>query len=98
MVSPHDFVVSLPFRYGAAYIFSPRPLTMVRDKIKIILNGKEAEIEPGTTLTKLLEQMKIVPEMVACEVNQKIIKRSEYSSMAIDDGDEIEILQMIGGG
>ena len=71
---------------------------MVSSKIKIILNGKEAEIEPGTSLSKLLERMKIIPEMVACEMNQRIIKRNEVAKTILSEGDEIEILQMIGGG
>ena len=66
--------------------------------MKIILNGKPAEIESGITLAALLENMKITPGMVACEVNQKIVRRKDYPVTPINAGDQIEILQMIGGG
>ena len=66
--------------------------------VKIVLNGKEAEVAGDLTLAKLLLDMKIEPQMVACEMNRKIVKRGEYSKTAITEGDEIEILQMIGGG
>lgn len=68
------------------------------EKVKITLNGKPSEVEEGISLSNLLAQMKIEPQKVACEVNQKIIKRAQYASTNIAEGDAIEILQMIGGG
>ena len=66
--------------------------------MKITLNGKETEIAQSTTLSKLLGDLKITPQMVACEINSKIIRRTEYPRTRISEGDQIEILQMIGGG
>lgn len=66
--------------------------------MKILLNGKEANIDGAPTLRELLESMKIKPELVACELNCKIIKRKDYAAQKISEGDQIEILQMIGGG
>jgi len=71
---------------------------MVKDSIKIKLNGKESQVQADQTLQDLLGEMKIAPQMVACEVNQKIIKRAEYPKTLIHEGDNIEIIQMIGGG
>ena len=71
---------------------------MVGKKIRISLNGKESDVEEGILISDLLAQMKIEPLKVACEVNQKIIRRAEYSRTAVAEGDQIEILQMIGGG
>ena len=71
---------------------------MVGRKIRIILNGKGSEVEEGILISELLTQMKIEPLKVACEVNQRIVKRAEYSKTLVAPGDEIEILQMIGGG
>ena len=65
---------------------------------KIVLNGKETEIAENITLSKLLENLKISPQMVACEINAKIIRRAQYPQTPISEGDKIEILQMIGGG
>ena len=64
----------------------------------ILLNGKKTEIKGAMTLARLLEEMKIVPEMTACEVNQRIVKRCDAAKTVLSDGDEVEILQMIGGG
>ena len=67
-------------------------------KVKITLNGKPSEVNEGMTLTDLLAHMKIEPLKVACELNQRIVKRAQYSATKIAEGDEIEILHMIGGG
>lgn len=66
--------------------------------MKIILNGKETEVSEGLTLQKLLQDMKIEPQLVACELNLKIIRRKDYGAQALTEGDQVEILQMIGGG
>lgn len=66
--------------------------------MKIMLNGKEAEIQSGCTLRQLLESYQIQPEIVACELNLKIIKRGQYSSTVLTEGDRLEVLRMIGGG
>ena len=71
---------------------------MVGGKIKITLNGKPSEAEEGMTLTDLLARMQVEPLKVACEYNQRIVKRAQYAETKISEGDEIEILQMIGGG
>ena len=66
--------------------------------MKIVLNGKETEIAESTTLSNLLGDMKVTPQMVACEINSKIVRRAEYPKTLISEGDQIEVLQMIGGG
>ena len=71
---------------------------MVKGKVAIKLNGKPSEVDEGMSLSDLLAQMKIEPLKVACELNQRIVKRAQYAGTKISEGDEIEILQMIGGG
>ena len=66
--------------------------------MKITLNGKQTDIEGASTVQELLEQMKINPQLVACELNLQIVKRKDYPLIPISDGDQLEILQMIGGG
>ena len=66
--------------------------------MNINLNGKQTIVKDKTTITELLIQLKITPELVACELNLKIIKRKEYSTTLLKEKDQLEILQMIGGG
>ncbi|OGR83719.1 MAG: thiamine biosynthesis protein ThiS [Elusimicrobia bacterium RIFCSPLOWO2_01_FULL_54_10] len=67
-------------------------------KVKIILNGKPDEASERTTLSDLLAEKKIEVKKIACELNGTIVRRADYLKTQIKDGDQIEILQMIGGG
>lgn len=62
----------------------------------IILNGKESE--NYSTLTELLEKNGYRREIIAVEINGVIIKKSDYDTTDIRDGDVIEIVHFMGGG
>ncbi|OGR84026.1 MAG: thiamine biosynthesis protein ThiS [Elusimicrobia bacterium RIFCSPLOWO2_01_FULL_64_13] len=66
--------------------------------MNVTLNGKASELREGLTLLELLEELKLEPRLVACEINETIVKRSEYPRTNVREGDRVEILQMIGGG
>ena len=66
--------------------------------MKIKLNGKETQVAEGISLLGRLQQMQIVPELVACELNLKVVRRKDYASTILSENDELEILRMIGGG
>ena len=66
--------------------------------IKITLNGKEREIESGTTVTGLLIKWKMRPELVTVEINEDILQKLDYDSREIKAGDNIEFVFYMGGG
>ncbi len=66
--------------------------------MNVTLNGKEKGIENDCTIQQLLESLELHPRRVAVEVNREIIKREEYESHRLSEGDEIEVLQFVGGG
>ena len=66
--------------------------------ISIILNGDPFTLAPGTTITGLLEQLNIDPRRVAVERNFMVVKRDLYGTTAIADGDQVEIVNFVGGG
>lgn len=66
--------------------------------IKILLNGKEEELEGEMSITELLKKKNIRPEVVTVEVNEKIIQRKDYQREILKDNDRIEIVFHIGGG
>ncbi len=66
--------------------------------IKIILNGEEKLINRDKNILLLLEDYKLSPMMVAVELNGNIIKKENFSSAQIKNGDKIEIVRMMGGG
>ena len=66
--------------------------------MKISLNGEPHEIAGPLTLTALLAHLNIDPRRVAVEHNLTVVKRANYDSTQIQDGDQIEIVNFVGGG
>jgi sulfur carrier protein len=66
--------------------------------IKLRINGKPVELEAPTRLLDYLAQLGVDPRVVAVEHNERILDRSEFASAVLDDGDQVEIVRMVGGG
>jgi sulfur carrier protein len=62
------------------------------------LNGEPFEIAGPVTISTLLTKLKIDPRLVAVEHNVIVIKRHLYDTTEIAEGDEIEIVNFVGGG
>lgn len=64
----------------------------------IILNGDRVDVAGPLTLTRLLDQLGVDPRRVAVEHNLDVIKRVNYDTTEIQDGDQVEIVNFVGGG
>jgi len=65
---------------------------------ELTVNGVKQTVPGGTTISQLLDALKILPERVVVEVNLTILKRAEHARTALKDGDQVEIVQFVGGG
>lgn len=61
------------------------------------LNG-EKMIPDGKNIEEILKEMGLTKEMVAVELNEKILPREQYDTYVPQDNDVIEIVQFMGGG
>ena len=66
--------------------------------MKIRLNGETAEIPGPLTVTALLAHLDIDARRVAVEHNLAVVKRAAYETTTVAEGDEIEIVNFVGGG
>ena len=66
--------------------------------VRIRLNGEPFELAGPLTVEQLLEQLNIEPRRVAVEHNLTIIKRERRASVLVNEGDEVEIVNFVGGG
>jgi thiamine biosynthesis protein ThiS len=64
----------------------------------ILINGDAVDVTGPLTLTALLAQLSIDPRRVAVEHNLNVVKRANYDSTEIRDGDQVEIVNFVGGG
>ena len=64
----------------------------------ITLNGEPFELAGPSTITELLTALAIDPRRVAVEHNLVVVKRDAYPTTRVGEGDEIEIVNFVGGG
>ena len=66
--------------------------------MQITLNGEPFEIQRPLSLVALLEQLEIDARRVAIEHNLTLIKRHRFPEVIVGDGDQVEIVNFVGGG
>jgi len=66
--------------------------------IAISVNGETRQMPQGATVAALLAAIGLDTRKVAVERNEEIVPRSTYASVALHEGDKLEIGQVIGGG
>ena len=64
----------------------------------ITLNGEPFELDSPLSLISLLERLEIDPRRVAVEHNLTIVKRHRFPEVIVGDGDQVEIVNFVGGG
>ena len=62
------------------------------------INGETREFAEALTVSQLLETLGLDVRKVALERNLEIVPRSQYADVALANGDNIEIVHLIGGG
>lgn len=68
------------------------------DQIAITVNGQTRQAAAGLHVRALLEELGVVPDRVAVELNRTIVRKAEWDRTVIPDGAKLEIVQFVGGG
>ena len=66
--------------------------------ISIDFNGMNYQVEPDTSLSKLLEAFKFSKRFCAVEINEEILPKNQYDTYLVKPGDKIEVVTLVGGG
>jgi sulfur carrier protein len=66
--------------------------------LNVIVNGEQIRLAEGIHIVELLERLGLKPERLAVEVNQRIVRRADWTSTALGEGDRVEIVHFVGGG
>lgn len=66
--------------------------------IRISVNGNPLAVRHGSTISDLLATLAMKPVLLAVERNREIVRKSEFSTTPLADGDRIEIVTFVGGG
>jgi thiamine biosynthesis protein ThiS len=50
------------------------------------------------TVAELLEELELRPEQVAVELNQRLVARRLRAETRLSEGDQVELVTLVGGG
>ena len=64
----------------------------------VVVNGKETQVADNTSVDEVIHALGLKAERVAVELNHRIIKRGQWTSTALSEGDRVEIVHFVGGG
>lgn len=64
----------------------------------ISLNGDPYELPEPVTVSQLLDHLRIDRRRVAVEHNLVVLKRAAFDAVVIREGDQVEIVNFVGGG
>ena len=66
--------------------------------MEITCNGETKKITQGTTLVSFIAAMELNPDTVVAECDGRIIKKDEYDTFVLADGNVLELVRFVGGG
>lgn len=67
--------------------------------MNIILNNRTQSFEQNNlTVAQLLLIMKYSYKMLIIKVNNELVKKDQYESFKINDGDNVEVIHLMSGG
>ena len=66
--------------------------------MELTINGETTRITKAETISELLAELKIVSGRVAVEVNQSVVRKMDFDTFRLHEGDIVEIVNFVGGG
>jgi thiamine biosynthesis protein ThiS len=67
-------------------------------KMQISLNGKSRDAKAGDSVADLVSELGLRPEQVAVELNRELVARARREAVLLSEGDELELVTLVGGG
>lgn len=68
------------------------------ETVVVRVNGVERRFPSGRTISALLGDLEVSTPRVAVERNREIVPKASYASTLIEEGDELEVVEFVGGG
>jgi sulfur carrier protein len=66
--------------------------------VRVRVNGDERSLGAGTSIAGLLDALGVSTPRVAVERNREIVPKAAYDSTFLEEGDELEVVEFVGGG
>lgn len=66
--------------------------------MNVTVNGERISIPDGLTVRGLIEHLGLLDGPVAVERNREVVPRATHTTVALEEGDALEIVHFVGGG
>ena len=66
--------------------------------LRLRINGEEKTLSGPMTVAELLAYLEVNERQVGVERNKTLVRKAEFSTVQVADGDELEIVSFVGGG
>ena len=70
----------------------------MKTSLRITLNGKPRQVAAGASLRDLLAELGLADAPVAVEKNHALVRRGDQAAAVLAEGDEVEVVTLVGGG
>ena len=68
------------------------------EHLTVKVNGEPRTCVRGSSVADLLRELGLKSQQVAVERNKRIVRRPDFASTTLADGDQIEVVTFFGGG
>ena len=66
--------------------------------MQLHVNGEQREFGNGLSVAALLGELALDQQQVAVELNRQVVPRTEHARTLLQEGDELEVVTLVGGG
>ena len=66
--------------------------------MRILCNGRELEVEPAATVSRLLGELGVEGPYALVERNGEPVERERYDRLSLEEGDRIVVARPVAGG
>ena len=66
--------------------------------ITVVLNGEPREVPEGLTVATFLGHLGMPLDRVAVELDRRIVRKTDWESVSIFNGAQVEVVHFVGGG
>jgi sulfur carrier protein len=66
--------------------------------MNVIMNGEPVELADGATTAAAVQRLTSAVTGIAVAVNGEVVRRGDWESTRLSDGDQVEVLTAVQGG
>ncbi len=70
----------------------------IGEEIVIVCNGEQRLIASGLSVAALISVLGLDQDMMAVELDGRVVPRSDYENTILTAGNHLELLRFVGGG